>query len=622
MEVLDLGRYRIVRELGRGAMGRVFLAHDPQIDRPVAIKTVQIFAGLPEAEREKARERFLREARSAGKLLHPGIVTIFDVGEAGGVPYIAMEYVEGEALDRFCSADSLLEVGIVVESIARIAEALAYAHAAGIVHRDIKPANILRVGPTATKIMDFGLAKDPTTSMTHDGSLFGTPNYMAPEQVKGAPIDGRADLFALGVVLFEMLTGERPFGGDSVSSVLFRIVHEAPRDIGPHLHRLPAALGDFLARALAKEPAERFPDGATFAAELRQAARVTAAPSSRPRASAPIVAPAPSIGATKRRTLLPYVAGAAVVVSGLAALAYLVGRREPAAVVPASFSVFVRTEPTGQAVMLDGRPVIAGRVEVPAAGPFGTLVTTSGCRSAKHEIAPGDAGRTLTLVLDPERQAVAVDAGVEGASLRVNGAEAGASPRQVELDLCRENVIEASSPGYASATVIVPSGATPLEAVRVLGALRLAPLPTGTLVLPSPPTPVTFFVDGRQVARARGGMELPVGEHEVRALNEEAWIDVRSKVMVEAGRTVDAPLAIPPPADLVVQAFPPNAKVYLKRGTGPWVYLDDVPVERTLAAGRYGLRVEFVPTGETKEQEVVLRAGQTAQIRLTFAMRR
>jgi hypothetical protein len=140
--------------------------------------------------------------------------------------------------------------------------------------------------------------------------------------------------------------------------------------------------------------------------------------------------------------------------------------------------------------------------------------------------------------------------------------------------------------------------------------------------LPSSPTPVTFFVDGKQVSRARGGMELPVGEHEVRAVNEDAWIDVRSKVTVEAGRSVDAPLQIPAPADLVVQAFPSNAKVYLRRGTGAWVYIDDVPVERTIAAGRYGLRVEFVPTGETKEQDLVLRAGQTAQIRLTFAMRR
>jgi serine/threonine-protein kinase len=202
MQVESLGRYVVEKELGRGAMGRVFLAYDPEIDRRVAIKTIQIFASLPDAERAQARERFLREARSAGKLLHPGIVTVFDVGEADGIPYLAMEFIEGTTLDAYCREDALLPVPVVIDLIAAAADALGFAHQNGIVHRDIKPANLMRVSGRAIKVMDFGLAKDPATSMTHDGALLGTPNYMSPEQVRGESLDGRADLFALGIVCY------------------------------------------------------------------------------------------------------------------------------------------------------------------------------------------------------------------------------------------------------------------------------------------------------------------------------------------------------------------------------------------------------------------------------------
>ena len=214
MQPEQLGRYRIVKELGRGAMGRVFLAHDPEIDRSVAVKTIQIFSALPEHERAEARERFLREARSAGKLMHPGIVTLFDVGETEGLLYLAMEYVEGTTLDHFCVAENLLPVRSVVELVAGAADALDYAHHAGIVHRDIKPANLMRSGEQSVKIMDFGLALPAAGSLTQESVLRGTPSYMSPEQIRGATLDGRSDLFSLGVVLYELLTGERPFAGD------------------------------------------------------------------------------------------------------------------------------------------------------------------------------------------------------------------------------------------------------------------------------------------------------------------------------------------------------------------------------------------------------------------------
>jgi serine/threonine-protein kinase len=364
---------RIERELGRGAMGRVFLAFDTEIHRRVAIKTIQAFEALPEADRREARERFLREARAAGRLLHPGIVTIFDVGEADGIPYLAMEHVAGTTLDAYCREGDLLPPATVAGLIAHAAEALAFAHARGVVHRDVKPANLMRVGTTAVKVMDFGLAKNVAAKMTHDGALFGTPNYMSPEQVRGEALDGRSDLFSLGVVLYEMLIGAKPFAGDSVSSVLYRIVHEPPRDLAPQLARIPPPLGAVVAKALAKRREDRFTDGLELAATLRRvfepasAAPEPSGPRPRPRPGAPLPAPReepalpPPPGRARRRNIFPYAVGAVFVMALVAAAILLSARGTPAPKVSA-LSARVRSEPPGAAILLDGKPVQDGLV--------------------------------------------------------------------------------------------------------------------------------------------------------------------------------------------------------------------------------------------------------------------
>ncbi|HJQ82453.1 MAG TPA: serine/threonine-protein kinase, partial [Candidatus Binatia bacterium] len=410
MPVETLGRYRIERELGRGAMGRVFLAYDTEIHRKVAIKTIQALEALPAADRQQARERFLREARAAGRLLHPGIVTIFDVGEVDGVPYLAMEFVEGTTLDTYCREGDLLPAEKVASLIAHAAEALAFAHDRGVVHRDVKPANLMRVGTTAVKIMDFGLAKSVATKMTHDGALLGTPNYMSPEQVRGEALDGRSDLFSLGVVLYEMLVGAKPFAGDSVSSVLYRIVNEAPRDITPHLGHVPPPLVPIVAKALAKRRDDRFADGAAMAAALRRALEpgaVEAAPAGprpRPRPGAPLPVPRedaaipPPPPRPRKRSLVPYVVGAVFVAGLVGAAVLLSGRQAPAARVPA-LETRVRTEPPGGTILLDGAPVKDGVVRFDAAGPFGVLSSAQGCRQATHTIEPADAGREIVLAL-------------------------------------------------------------------------------------------------------------------------------------------------------------------------------------------------------------------------------
>jgi len=622
MQVESLGRYRIEKELGRGAMGRVFLAYDPQIDRRVAIKTIQIFASLPEAERLAARERFLREARSAGKLLHPGIVTIFDVGEADGVPYLAMEFIEGATLETACGEDALLPVADVVALVASAADALGFAHERGIIHRDIKPANLMRVGDRGVKIMDFGLAKNPTTSMTHDGALLGTPNYMSPEQVRGDALDGRADLFSLGVVCYEMLTGIKPFGGDSISSVLYRIVNEPPKAAVLNLDRLAAPLAAFLERALAKNPDDRFPDAASFAAALRRAgasaAASTLAPSARsaPRKPPPRPGPENSGTRTPRRLgawVLGLLLGAGVL--GLAAV-WVLGRTAP--VPPALLTARVRTEPAGLPVALNGTPLSDDVVRFSGDGPFGVLTVASGCRETKHRMEPADAGRELVLVLDPARAEVAVDPGVPGAAVTINGQSSGATPLTAEIDLCRDNTIAVSAAGYRTAVATIPAKATPLDARSAASAIRLAPIPTGRIVLPATRVPVAFFIDGKPATRTSSGIEIPAGSHEVRATNEDHFVEVATTLEVPEGGTVTPQLAVPALARLVVQTFPPNCRVALKRASSGWREAGETPLRYELAAGRYTLRIQDPVSGESREQEINIAPGINAPVRVSF----
>jgi len=273
-----LGRYRIVAELGRGAMGAVYRAVDPLIEREVAIKT--LLDDLPADIMAEVRERFLREARSAGRLNHPNIVTIFDVGEDRGVAYIAMELLEGRSLQQIMRKQPRTPFGIAADIAAQVADALDHAQQFRIVHRDIKPANIMVGGTGRCKITDFGIAYVPTSSMTQTGTALGSPKYMSPEHVSGIGIDGRADIFSLGVVLYEMLTGRNPFTRDSDTTPL-PVMHRISVEPHPPLRQLdpaiPAAIERIVNRALAKKVQDRYPRAAEMADELRKAARETTA---------------------------------------------------------------------------------------------------------------------------------------------------------------------------------------------------------------------------------------------------------------------------------------------------------------------------------------------------------
>ncbi len=267
-----IGRYKIVRELGRGAMGVVYHAIDPNIGRPVAIKTIQLGGGRKPEEQERLRERLFREARSAGILSHPGIVTIYDVEQSGDLAYIAMEYVDGPTLDQLLVPDEALPPDRMFSILAQTAAALDYAHQKGIVHRDIKPANIMIAADGSVKITDFGIAKiTASEQFTMTGSIVGTPHYMSPEQVQGQAVDGRSDQFSLAVIAFEMLTGEKPYTGEHLTTVVYKIVAEEPLPPVRLNPTLSGAIDSALRKALSKKPDARYRSCQEFVDALEKA---------------------------------------------------------------------------------------------------------------------------------------------------------------------------------------------------------------------------------------------------------------------------------------------------------------------------------------------------------------
>jgi eukaryotic-like serine/threonine-protein kinase len=265
------GRYEILTELGRGAMGIVYKARDPKINRVVAVKTFSLESQPPEEEREY-RERFFREAEAAGRLSHPGIVTIFDVGEEPETraPYIVMEFVGGQSLDKMlASGDHKLPLETALQLALELAEALDCAHGQGVVHRDLKPANILITEDGHAKIADFGIAKLNLANHTLGGRVLGTPAYMSPEQLNGEAVDGRSDLFSLGVVLYTVLTGYRPFQGNSALTVSYKVVNREPVPATVLDTELPAGLDYIIGRAMAKDPAQRYQRGMEIVLDLQ-----------------------------------------------------------------------------------------------------------------------------------------------------------------------------------------------------------------------------------------------------------------------------------------------------------------------------------------------------------------
>jgi serine/threonine-protein kinase len=268
-----LGRYQIEKELGKGAMGVVYLGRDPKISRVVAIKTMALSQEFEEDELEEVKARFFREAESAGRLNHPNIVTMYDAGEEHDLAYIAMEFLKGRDLMPYTKEGNLLPLPKVMSIMARVADALGYAHSLHVVHRDVKPANVMYDMESDTvKVTDFGIARITDSSRTKTGMVLGTPSYMSPEQLSGAKVEGASDLFSLGVSLYQMVCGKLPFEGNSMAQLMFRIANEPQPDILTIKPDLPPCVAAIINKALAKQVAERYQTGNEMADAIRQCA--------------------------------------------------------------------------------------------------------------------------------------------------------------------------------------------------------------------------------------------------------------------------------------------------------------------------------------------------------------
>ncbi len=272
-EVSTIGKYEIRRELGRGAMGVVYEGYDPMIKRIVALKTIRADQ-LAGENAEAAIARFRREAQAAGRLSHPNIVSIYDIGEDAGTWYIAMEFIQGRELKNYFESNERFASADIVRIMTQILDALGYSHRLGVIHRDIKPANVIILADGGVKVADFGIAHIESSNMTQAGTVMGTPSYMSPEQIMGLPVDGRSDLFSAGVLLYQFLTGERPFAG-SATATMHKVLEEDPLPPSRFNVLVPGAMDAVVRKALAKRPDERYQTAEEFAAALRAAAQAT-----------------------------------------------------------------------------------------------------------------------------------------------------------------------------------------------------------------------------------------------------------------------------------------------------------------------------------------------------------
>ena len=505
------GRYEAHVEIGDGAMGRVYRGFDPMVGRFVAIKTVKA-EYLTRETRAEYLKRFRREAQAAGRLAHPNIVSIFDVGE----DYFVMEYVEGITLAELLRYRTSLDVISGLRVLAPVAEALDYAHRAGVVHRDIKPANIMVQPDGRPKLMDFGVARLETSAMTSSGQFFGSPSYMAPEQILGSAITHEADLFSFAVVAYEALTGKRPYQGDSITTIIYKVVNESPalpRSLNPDL---PAHFDEAFRRALAKQPTQRYATGMEFVSALAgedlETSLADLVPEPIPEAKTPTLAPneveTQAIDlepARRRRRALMWAVPAAACIALVVEIGLLVGTAPaPAAPAPTVEPIvvpepgLVQTDPPGAAVWVDGRdvgrsPVSVGQLEP---GVHSMRVELAGHAPTGFEftVVAGTPPGPWSFSLYPLSAPLRVTSEPAAALITVDGEWLGRAPVDAPLSPGRHE-IRVEAKGYKTHVEFVD--AHPGEPVTV--SARLSPLPT-----PTPPT------DPRAIAAALPPPLLPM----------------------------------------------------------------------------------------------------------------
>ncbi len=662
------GRYQVKRLIGKGAVGEVWLAEDPALSREVAIKSLSSLAGLPPEEQGEARARFIREAQTAAGLGHPNIVTIFDVGEEEELPYIAMEYLRGTTLDRHTAEGHLLPAPKVLEIGVHAALALDEAHRAGIIHRDIKPANMVLQGDGKLKVADFGLAKDVQTSLTATQTLLGTPNYMAPEQVAGRPLDGRADFFSLAVSLYELLTGQRPFTGDTVSSVLYRIVNEPPTPLTKVREELPEELEKFFGEALAKDPERRPPTGREFAQKLHAVlegmggvpADMVIPPPAAPQGAQAGSVPAAGVTRTVARGeappegTKPKKAGwllksttALIVVLALVSVAWalplfapydLLGeRRRPVEdwlsaklgsfgdmvrITPREFLVPVLTNPLGKAVVADDPILVideAGNLHVPGDYAAGfTLRVDDPCLSGETAVDPLALPERIVVETAPKTPTFTVGSAPAGARVELDGRRLeGVTPLEVPIELCAEHRLVLSKSGRQPRELMLAADGG-VDAWRSsLSDISLDPPPMGTLrVSKSPNYAVTIYDRrGRRLGKAGSALRLAPGRHDLVLLSTGVLYRKELSVTIRAGSETTENMAYPALGNLRVVSIPADAKVSARPPGGKLRALGTTPLAgKKVVAGEIEVVVEHPAGGREARKTVRVRGGSKATV--------
>lgn len=654
-----LGRYELLEVLGRGAMGTVYVAHDPRIERKVAIKTLRGLDQLADADRRAVRARFLLEARAAGRLAHPGVLTIYDVGEEQDVPYIAMELLEGQPLEAHTRVPNLLPVPTVLSLIQQACEALSYAHAAGVIHRDIKPANLMLLPDGMLKITDFGLAKTHDASLTTDGSLLGTPYYMSPEQIRGETLDGRSDLFSLGAVLYQLLTGDLPFPGDTIHTVIHRILTDPPGDSRAD-GRVTDSLREILHRALEKNREARFATGAELGAAIHRVLIGLERPSAGELLDAPgMRRPSPERSdsrriprsgrlsaahgghaAPRRRmqallgagTLVLFIAVAGAYVfyvrelsGGDARSARTEGPAPPPELAETDRMVRVVTDaPAGtpEEFFLDDRPLAGPTFRIAQGDRAAHSVrAVAGCRSAEAAVPAGSSLRELTLRLAPERARFEVASEPRGARVTVNGvAQDGQTPLTIEIDRCEDNRIAVTREGYPPATFDLNRGEDAAPLAARLSTIEFREPEAGSLHIERGPYDAQVFLSGKLLGRVGESLTAPAGTRTFEILNDSLFLRLKRSLSIKSSEQASWRPAWPALGSLTVQATPTNCSIHVKPShESNFRYLDDVPVvNRRLAPGRYTIRCTLLTTHESQEKDVEVLPGKDESIDFTF----
>ncbi|HVP46132.1 MAG TPA: serine/threonine-protein kinase [Bryobacteraceae bacterium] len=573
----SIGRYQIVKELGHGAMGIVYQAVDPTIGRQVAIKTIRLDDVNDPDERAKLRERLFREARSAGILSHPGIVTIYDMEERGDIAFIAMEYVDGPTLDQLLSAKQAIAPERLINILRQTAAALDYAHAKGIVHRDIKPANIMIASDGVVKITDFGIAKVTTSQQyTQTGTILGTPNYMSPEQVQGLAVTGRADQFSLAVIAFEMLTGERPFTGEHLTTVVYKIVAEDPPPVQRLNPTLSPQIDAVLRRGLLKKPEGRYNLCIEFISGLDAACANTQGWKNLPRGGSMNMATVATEAVS-----LPTLPGA-----GTTTEETLLGRRRSASkwVLPFAAALIVALGLIGLIALQFGPGLGISRTSAPPPAPSASNPPPNAAPASNPPaVAPAD-----------DKKPSAMD---------VPSPPPKPSPSPTETAAAQTGEAKTQLPAETEEN---PQAAPPKREDRPQVRPRPANGPQDVLVT-TEPAGATAVLDNNPVVSCKTPCMLSVlpGRHTI-TLNQEGYQRENREI-----RIIDSPIEVPTvnltkqSGTLMLTSTPSGAAIFVNDKRFPQV----TPAQISLPPGNYSVRVE--KNGLQKSQAIEIQNGVT-----------